>query len=80
MNTRQILDSGKRHSLRRTGWRTFSSFQLIYLRNHGNLKCLQEMLGHADIQTTMKYADALGPEAMIEDHQKASPVDNLLRK
>ena len=50
-----------------------------YLRNHGNVKCLQEMLGHEHITTTMKYVDALGPEAMIEDHKLASPVDNFLR-
>lgn len=49
-----------------------------YLRNKGNVKCLQELLGHENIKTTMKYVDALGPEAMIEDHKVASPVDNLL--
>jgi len=49
-----------------------------YLRNHGNLKCLQEMMGHENIKTTMRYADALGPEAMIADHRLASPVDNFL--
>lgn len=49
-----------------------------YLRNHGNVKCLQELLGHENIKTTMKYVDALGPEAVIEDHRRASPVDNLL--
>jgi integrase len=49
-----------------------------YLRNHGNVKCLQELLGHENIKTTMKYVDAMGPAAMIEDHRLASPVDNLL--
>ena len=50
-----------------------------YLRNGGNIKCLQEMLGHEHITTTMKYVDALGPELLIKDHEAASPVDNLLR-
>lgn len=51
-----------------------------YLRNGGNVKCLQELLGHTDIKTTMKYVDALGTETMIQDHKKASPVDNLFGK
>jgi site-specific recombinase XerD len=49
-----------------------------YLRNKGSVKCLQEMLGHVHIETTMKYVDALGPAALIADHIYASPVDNLL--
>lgn len=51
----------------------------LYLRNHGNVKCLQELLGHENIKTTMKYVDALGPEAMIADHLLASPVDCLMK-
>ena len=50
-----------------------------YLRNGGNVRLLQEMLGHTHITTTMKYVDALGPEAMIADHKLASPVDNLMK-
>jgi site-specific recombinase XerD len=50
-----------------------------YLRNHGNVKCLQELMGHENIKTTMKYVDALGPEAAIEDHRLASPVDNFFK-
>jgi site-specific recombinase XerD len=49
-----------------------------YLKNHGNLKMLQEMLGHTKISTTEKYLDALGPEALIADHTIASPVDRWL--
>ena len=50
-----------------------------YLKNGGNLKLLQEMLGHAKISTTEKYLDVLGPEALIADHVSASPVDGFMR-
>lgn len=50
-----------------------------YLRNNGKLKCLQELMGHVHIETTEKYLDALGSEAMIQDHKQASPVDNLFK-
>ncbi len=50
-----------------------------YMRNGGNLKCLQELMGHTNIKTTMKYVDALGSDIVIKDHAKASPIDRLLK-
>ncbi len=57
------------HSYRHTG-------ATNYLRNDGNIKTLQELLGHENIATTQKYTYVLGPEKLSEDHRKAGMVDN----
>lgn len=50
---------------------------ILYLRNGGDLFTLQNMLGHANLETTRRYASSLGIEDLIRVHAKASPVDNM---
>jgi site-specific recombinase XerD len=50
-----------------------------YLRNDGDLKTLQIMLGHRKIATTMIYLQFMGAEDMCKRHRRDSPVYNLLK-
>lgn len=47
-----------------------------YLVNGGDLRSLQEIMGHADIKTTEKYA-SLNLTDIIKKHQKFSPLGRL---
>lgn len=49
------------------------TFATHYMRNGGNLRVLQAILGHADIRTTMIYAH-LGGRDVAADHAKHSPM------
>ena len=60
------------HTLRHTA-------AMSYLRNGGDLATLQVMMGHADITTTKIYLSSLAGEDMMRVHERASPVDNLLK-
>jgi len=50
-----------------------------YLRNGGDIFTLQIMLGHSSLTMVRRYLKTLGAEDMIRVHEKASPVDNLLK-
>lgn len=54
----------KRIGLRVIGWHTLRhSFASHVIERNGSLKALQELLGHSDIKTTMRYAH-LAPSAL----------------
>ena len=57
------------HALRHT-------FATWYLRNGGGVKQLQEILGHASIETTMIYVHLAGLDVQA-DHAAHSPVRNF---
>jgi site-specific recombinase XerD len=50
-----------------------------YLRNGGTEFTLQVMLGHSTLNMTRHYVSSLNAEDMMKVHEKASPVDNLLK-
>lgn len=55
-------------------FRRFAARQ--YLRNGGNVRYLQVLLGHSDIQTTTVYLDS-DTEALSLAHRKLSPLESL---
>jgi integrase/recombinase XerC len=72
---KRAISSGARpscHTFRHTA-------AILYLRNGGDLFTLQIMLGHANLETTRRYASSLGIEDLIRVHTKASPVDNIIK-
>lgn len=58
------------HTLRHTG-------ATLFIRNGGDPFSLQRLLGHAHMETTLRYVHMAGA-ALREAHAKASPVDRLL--
>jgi integrase/recombinase XerD len=75
----QLLESvgvqkseGSFHAFRR-----FAARQ--YLRNGGNVRYLQVLLGHSDIQTTTVYLDS-DTEALSLAHRKLSPLESLKKR
>jgi site-specific recombinase XerD len=57
-------------------FRRFAARQ--YLRNGGNVRYLQLLLGHSDIQTTTKYLDD-DRETLRTEHKRLSPLESLRR-
>ena len=55
------------------------SFALLYLRNGGNIFALQRTMGHADLNMTKRYL-ALTQEDLRAEHQKSSPINQLVEK
>ncbi len=56
----------KRIGLRKIGWHTFRhTFASHLIQNGVSIKAVQELLGHSDIVTTMRYSH-LGPSALRE--------------
>ena len=55
-------DSVHPHTLRH-------SFAVNYLKNGGNIRCLQKIMGHADLNTTAEYLDLIG-EDIKDDYKK----------
>jgi len=51
----------------------------MFLRNNGGEFNLQNMLGHASLDTTRRYVSTLGKEDLLRVHKRASPVDNMLK-
>lgn len=45
----------------------------------GDVFALQKMLGHTDIQMTKRYV-RLEDEDVAEQHTKASPVNNFIKR
>ena len=58
-------------------FRRFAARQ--YLRNGGNVRYLQVLLGHSDIQTTTVYLDS-DTEALSLAHRKLSPLESLKKR
>jgi site-specific recombinase XerD len=50
---------------------------ITVLRNGGDLVSLQQMMGHADIQTTRRYLSSIAYDDVAKMHKKAGPADNL---
>ncbi|XYY59587.1 tyrosine-type recombinase/integrase [Bacillus velezensis] len=57
------------HSLRH-------SFAINYLRNGGDIRSLQKIMGHADLASTEIYLDYVD-DIVIEQYRKASRNDTL---
>lgn len=51
------------------------TFAICFLRNGGNIKQLQEILGHSDLKTVELYLELA--EIDLEQSRSYSPVDNL---
>jgi len=58
-------------------FRRFAARQ--YLRNGGNVRHLQLLLGHSDIQTTTKYLDD-DREMLQREHARLSPLESLKKR
>ena len=79
--TRHLIYAIVRRALEKTGikgpklgpHRLRHAFGKNFLVQGGDLRSLQEIMGHADIKTTQKYA-ALNLTDIITKHQKFSPI------
>jgi len=59
------------------GWHTFRrTFGTIYLQNGGSIVDLQEIFGHTDIRTTLRY---LGKniDEIVDNHDRLTPLSNV---
>jgi site-specific recombinase XerD len=54
------------------------TFATEYLRNGGDLATLQYILGHTNINTTMRYLSSLGLDDAARAHGRASPGNSFL--
>jgi site-specific recombinase XerD len=54
------------------------TFAIEYLRNQGDLATLQYILGHTNINTTMRYLSSLGLDDAARMHSRASPGNAFL--
>jgi len=45
------------------------SFAVNYLKSNGNIRCLQKILGHSDLNVTAEYLDLIGDD-IKEDYKK----------
>jgi integrase len=65
---------------RKTGPHTLRhTFGTMYVRSGGNLRVLQEIMGHKDLETTMLYVHLAGRD-VAADHARHSPVHQLLQE
>lgn len=55
------------------------TFAIMYLRNNGNAFTLQKTMGHADLSMTKRYI-GLSMNDLKEQHQKASPLQNIVKR
>ena len=53
-------------------------FAINYLLNGGDLATLADLLGHKDIETTKRYYARFRQDQLREQHDRYSPVDDLL--
>jgi site-specific recombinase XerD len=54
------------------------SAAIEFLRSGGNLATLQQMLGHTNVSTTMRYLTALNADDVVAAHRQFSPGDKML--
>jgi site-specific recombinase XerD len=73
-----IRNLGKRLGIKLSPHRLRHSFAISFLRNGANPFELQIALGHATLEMTRKYTQALGFEDVFKRHILASPVDRLV--
>ena len=73
-----ISKIGKEVGVKATVHKFRHSCAIEFLRSGGDLATLKQMLGHADIATTMRYLTALNSDDVITAHRKFSPGDKFL--
>jgi len=62
---------------RKTGCHTLRhTFATLYLKHGGNIRMLQEIMGHQDLRTTTLYLHLAGVDVAV-DHAKFSPIRTL---
>lgn len=67
----------KRVGLRKVGWHTFRhTFASHLIQNGVSIKAVQELLGHSDIVTTMRYSH-LGPSTLREAIRSLETKKNI---
>ena len=54
------------------------TFAIEWLRSGGDIKTLQNILGHENINTTTRYLTALNEDDIINSHRQFSPGDKFL--
>jgi site-specific recombinase XerD len=55
------------------------TFAIMFLRNGGNVFALKELMGHADLKTTMRYV-AIAEADLADQHKRFSPADSLRKR
>lgn len=53
------------------------AFGREYLRNGGDLATLSRLLGHADVETTLKYYTLFTDDELAKQHEQYSPIKNI---
>jgi integrase/recombinase XerD len=79
---RRLVQRASIPSFKEGGWKqgphTFRHTSAhSYIRNEGDLRTLQLLLGHEELSTTELYLSDITPDDVMAAHRRASPGDNL---
>ena len=82
MNTYVLRNNMKAYSekagVKITPYQLRHFFGTEYLRHDGNLLYLQKVLGHSNLNTTMKYIQ-ISDDDLLRSHQIVSPAKELMK-